>query len=287
MYDVIIIGSGPAGISASLYTKRAKLNTLVIHNNDSMLKYAKKIDNYYGFKDGISGNKLYENGIIQAKGLGVDFAEDEVINIELDKEFKITTAKNEYISRTVILATGSKKNTLNIKGINEFEGKGISYCAICDGFFYRNKNVSVLGNGNYAINELTYLLNIAKKVNLLTNGKEAPMLRADNLNIIDKKIVSISGKNKVEKVRFDDNTILNTDGIFIAEGVASSTDLAKKIGAVINNNNILVDENMRTNIPGLYACGDNTGGLLQISKAVYEGAKAGLEIIKQLRGEIN
>ena len=283
MYDVIIIGAGPAGISASIYTKRAGLKTLVIHNDNSTLKKVKKIENYYGFENGISGSKLYENGINQAKNLGVEFVNDEVVDIQFLKEFNVISLKKEYISKSVILATGSKKNVPNIKGVNEYDGKGISYCAICDAFFYRNKDVSVIGNGNYAISELTHLLNVANTVTLLTNGKEAPMLRADNLDIINKRIDSINGQNRVENIKFEDNTILNTDGVFIAEGVASSVDLARKIGAITNGTNIIVDENMKTSIDGLYACGDTTGGLLQISKAVYEGAKAGVEVIKKLK----
>lgn len=287
MYDVIIVGAGPAGISASLYTKRAGLNILVIHNDNSMLKYAKKIDNYYGFENGISGEKLYESGINQAKNLGVEFIQDEVVNMVYDKHFIVNTVKNEYEARAVVLATGSKRNKPNFKGIKEFEGRGVSYCAICDSFFYRNKNVSVIGNGNYAINEITHLLNVVNKVTLLTNGKEAPMLRANNLDIIDKRIDSISGENRVETINFKDGTKLNVDGVFIAEGVASSSDLARKIGAIVDNGNIIVDKNMKTNINGLYACGDATGGLLQISKSVYEGAKVGTEIVKHLKGEQN
>lgn len=287
MYDVIIIGAGPAGISSSLYTKRAGLNTLIIHNNESILKYVKKIDNYYGFENGISGESLYENGINQSKRLGVEFIQDEVVGISYDKNFVVSTSKNNYHSKTVVLATGNKRNKPNIQGLKEFEGKGVSYCAICDAFFYKDKNVSVIGNGNYAINEITHLLNVASKVILLTDGKEAPMLRADNLEIIDKKIDSISGKSRVESINFKDGAKINIDGVFIAQGVASSSDLARKVGAIVSDKNIVVDENMKTSIDGLYACGDTTGGLLQISKAVYEGAKAGTQVVKYLKGEQN
>lgn len=288
MYDVIIIGAGPAGISASLYTKRAGYKTLIIYNNESSLKYADKIDNYYGFENEITGNELYNRGIKQAKNLGVELLQDEVVSLEYnDVNFKVSTLKNTYESKIVILATGIRRNKPKIKGIDEFEGKGISYCAICDGFFYKNKNVSVIGNGNYAISELMHLLNVADKVTLLTNGKEAPLFRAENLSVIDKKIEGINGDTKVRSVEFSDNTTIDIDGVFIAEGVASSTDLASRVGAFTNKNNIIVDENMKTNVNGLYACGDATGGLLQISKAVYEGAKAGISIIKYLQENSN
>ena len=148
MYDVIVIGAGPAGISASLYAKRSNMNVLVLYNGESNLEKATEIENYYGFVDGISGKELYENGIKQAKNLGVEIRNEEVLYLEKKQEnFKVNTADNEYLSKTVIIATGNKKLKPNIKGIEEFDGKGISYCAICDGFFYRNKNVAIIGNG--------------------------------------------------------------------------------------------------------------------------------------------
>jgi len=281
MYDVIIIGAGPAGVSASLYTKRANLNTLIIYNEMSDLKKADKIENYYGFEEGVSGSDLYETGIKQAKNIGVDLLNEEVTKIEFENRgFKVTTQKQEYIAKIVIIATGNKKNSPKIKGIEEFEGRGVSYCAICDGFFYRNKDVAVLGNGNYAISETNDLINITNKISILTNGEEAPEFRADNVEVISKPIKEVRGLEKVEEIEFEDNSILKTDGIFIAEGVAGSTEFAKKLGILIDKNRIIVNENMETNIKGIYACGDCTGGLLQISKAVYEGTKAGLQAIK-------
>jgi len=281
MYDVIIIGAGPAGVSASLYTKRANLNTLIIYNEMSDLKKADKIENYYGFEEGVSGSDLYETGIKQAKNIGVDLLNEEVTKIEFENRgFKVTTQKQEYIAKIVIIATGNKKNSPKIKGIEEFEGRGVSYCAICDGFFYRNKDVAVLGNGNYAISETNDLINITNKISILTNGEEAPEFRADNVEVISKPIKEVRGLEKVEEIEFEDNSILKTDGIFIAEGVAGSTEFAKKLGILIDKNRIIVNENMETNIKGIYACGDCTGELLQISKAVYEGTKAGLQAIK-------
>lgn len=284
MYDVIIIGAGPAGVSASLYTKRAGLNTLIVYNEKSDLQKADKIENYYGFVEGISGDDLYKNGIKQAKKIGVELANEEVTKIEYEsKGFKVVTSEKAYNTKVVILATGNKKNIPKIKGIEEFEGKGISYCAICDGFFYKNKDVAVIGNGNYAISEVNDLINITNKISILTNGAEVPEFRADNVEIISKQIREVRGTDKVEEIEFKDNSILKTDGIFIAEGVAGSVEFAKKLGVLIDKNKIIVNENMETNIKGLYACGDCTGGLLQISKAVYEGTKAGLQSIKYLK----
>lgn len=285
MYDVIIVGAGPAGISASLYTIRRNLKTLIIYKEKSALEKSTKIENYYGFENGINGEELYKIGIRQAQNIGAEVIKDEVTNIKIDylneKEytFKVETLNNEFKAKSVILATGNKKNKPNIKNMDKYEGKGISYCAICDGFFYRNKNVAVIGNGDYAIAEAKDLQNIAKSITILTNDRQAPEYRAENININTKKIDQIEGENKVEEIDFVDNTKMKIDGIFIAQGVAGSTEFAKKIGAKINNDKIVVDENMETSIKGLFACGDCTGGLYQVSKAVYDGTKAGLAVL--------
>ena len=214
----------------------------------------------------------------------MEIKNEEVIKIEFEEQgYSVTTSKNKYNSRTIILATGNKKNTPNIKGIKEFEGKGISYCAICDGFFYKDKNVVVIGSGNYAISETNDLINISKKTTILTNGREAPEIRADNVKVNKKEIREIRGDLKAEEIEFNDNTTLKIDGIFIAEGIAGSLEFAKKLGIITENNKIIINEKMETNIPGIYACGDCTEGLLQISKAVYQGTVAGLEVIKYLR----
>ena len=280
MYDVIVIGSGPAGITAAIYAKRRNLSILVISKGNGTLQKAEKIDNYYGFENGISGKELYVNGIKQAKNLGIDFIEDEVINIEYINQFTIETVNSKYEAKAVILATGVSRNVPNIKGIKEFEGKGVSYCAVCDSFFYKGKDVAVLGDGNYAIHEFETLKPIASSVTILTNGNTMVENRDSSIEVNSKKIREFRGDTKLEKVEFEDNTIQNLNGVFIAMGTASSSDLARKIGARIENNNIVVNENMETTVPSLFACGDCTGGLLQISKAVYEGAKAGLDVLK-------
>lgn len=280
MYDVIVIGSGPAGITAAIYAKRRNLSILVISKGNGTLQKAEKIDNYYGFENGISGKELYVNGIKQAKNLGIDFIEDEVINIEYINQFTIETVNSKYEAKAVILATGVSRNVPNIKGIKEFEGKGVSYCAVCDSFFYKGKDVAVLGDGNYAIHEFETLKPVASSVTILTNGNTMVENRDSSIEVNSKKIREFRGDTKLEEVEFEDNTIQSLNGVFIAMGTASSSDLARKIGARIENNNIIVNESMETTVPGLFACGDCTGGLLQISKAVYEGAKAGLAVLK-------
>lgn len=244
-----------------------------------------KIENYYGFEYGIYGKDLYNAGINQAKNIGVDVVKEEVIKIEIDTSnfFKVTTTQKIYESKSIIISVGIKKKVPEIKGIKELEGKGVSYCAICDGFFYKNKNVAVIGSGSYAVSETNDLINVVNKVTILTNGENAPEIRADNVDVITKNIIEIGGENKVREVRFQDGSVIQTDGVFIAQGTAGTVELARKLGIIIQNDNIIVDNKMKTNINGVYACGDCTGGLLQVSKAVYEGAKAGMGVIEYLR----
>lgn len=282
MYDVIIIGSGPAGVSAAIYAKRGGANVLVITKDTGTLGKAKKIENYYGFKS-VTGEELYKNGLEQLKHLNIEMVKDEVVQLNYTNQFEVTTVNNVFESKYVVLATGVSRNVPNIKGIKEFEGKGISYCAICDAFFYRNKKVAVLGSGNYAIHEAEILKPVAKSVTLLTNSEKLVENRDIDLNINEKKIREVRGYDKVDEVVFDDDTKENVNGIFVAIGTASTNDLARKIGARIENNNIVVNENLETTVPGLYACGDCTGGILQISKATYEGTKVGLEIVNKIK----
>lgn len=281
MYDIIIVGAGPAGISAGLYARRANKNVLIIYSGESNLEKAEKIDNYYGFVNGISGKDLYENGIRQAENLGVEVKKEEVLNIEMTLDgFAVKTIDNVYESSVCIIATGNKKLRPNIKGIEELEGKGVSYCAICDGFFYRNKNVVVIGNGKYAVSEAKDLENIVQNVKILTDGKE---MEADTTFDVDtRKISQIIGEDRVEAIKFEDGNTIDVNGVFIALGEAGGSDFAKKLGVILDKDSIKVDENMATNVKGLYSCGNSTGGLLQVSKAVYEGAVAGLSAVKYL-----
>ena len=281
MYDITIIGAGPAGISASLYAKRANLNVLVLYHGDSNLEGAAKIENYYGFSDGISGKDLYNNGIKQAKNIGVDVKNKEVLGIENTGDaFNIKTEDEIFETKALIFATGNKKVKPNIKGIKEFEGRGISYCAICDAFFFKGKNVAVIGNGKYAVNESKELAHVANKVTILTNGLEKPIC---DFEINTKKIKEIKGETKASEVEFEDGTNLQIDGVFVALGEAGAGDFAKTLGILQDGDNIITNEKMETNVEGIYACGNITGGLLQVCKAVYEGAEAGLAAVNFVR----
>ncbi len=284
MYDIIIIGAGPAGISAGLYAKRAGMNVLILYYGESNLEKATEVENYYGFVNGIDGKTLYSNGIEQAKKIGIAIKNEEVLHLEKEeKSFIVSTVYEKYVGKSVIIATGNKKLRPNIKGILDFEGKGISYCAICDGFFYRKKNVAVIGNGKFAISEAKDLKNIVNKVTILSNGLEVE--NSEEFEVNRKKIKEIKGDTRVRTIEFEDNSCMDVDGIFIALGEAGGSDFAKKIGVILKNDNIIVDENMQTNVEGLYSCGNVTGGLLQVCKAVYEGAKAGLAASNRIKNE--
>ena len=280
-YDVVIIGAGPAGISASLYLVRSNKKTLVLYSSTAEVEKAMKIDNYYGFDGGISGKELYQNGIKQAISIGASVKNEEVLDIKMDADtYTLYTKDNTYNAKAIILATGNKRLKPNIKNIDLFEGRGVSYCAICDGFFYQKKKVGIIGAGDYAISEANELSNVTNNITIYTNGDKVS--ESTNYPVVDKKIISLEGEDKLSKIVFEDGSSDTIDGLFIALGSASGVDFAKKLGIITENDSIVVNDDMQTNIAGIYACGNVTGGLLQVSKAVYEGAKSALSVIKYL-----
>lgn len=281
MFDCIIIGAGPAGISASLYLKRANKNVLVLYKNESQLSKAHKIDNYYGFVKGISGKDLFEDGIKQAINLGIDVREEEVLDIQFGlDEYLLKSNKDTYQAKYIILATGNKKLRPNIKGVLDYEGKGVSYCAICDGFFYRGKKIAVIGDSLYAKEEAEVLKNISPNVCILSNGKK---YQDSEFEVIETKIKELQGSEKLERVLFEDGNTIDVDACFIALGSAGGADFAKKLGIMMENDYIITNDKMETNLSTIYACGDLTKGVKQVFKAVYEGAIAALDIINKLK----
>jgi len=283
MIDVIVIGSGPAGVSLALYLKRDNYKVAVLTTDNSMLKKAGSIENYYGVGK-ISGDELYNNGIKQLKDNDIDVIKEEVVKIDKLDNFKIYTEKNEYESKVVVLAIGVSRTSPKISNISEFEGKGVSYCATCDGFFFRNKKIGVIGSGNLAYEEAKYLKQLSPNITLFTNGEELKRDFSDlNINIITNKIANINGDQKVSGLVLDTEEIIELDGIFIAVGIASASTFSKTLGIGMNKNFIHVDDNYMTNINGLYAIGDVIGGTLQVGKAVSDGIIASREINKFLK----
>ncbi|RPF48669.1 thioredoxin reductase (NADPH) [Hydrogenoanaerobacterium saccharovorans] len=285
MYDIIIIGKGPAGISAALYTVRANLKTLVLGSGIGGLENAEKIDNYYGFPEGISGKELQQRGVEQVQTLGCDVLDEEVLSVIKDNFFTVRTNKGEYEGKQILLTTGKSRVKTKIKGIDEFLGKGVSMCAVCDGFFYRGKRLVVLGNANYAISETDELTRFSQDITICTNGREPEWENAapQSVKIDTRTIAEVTGNAKVERLVFGDGDTLELDGIFIAEGTASAFDFAVKMGILTEGTNIVVDENFKTNVDGVFAAGDCIGGFLQVSKAVADGALAARMMIKNAR----
>ncbi len=283
MYDAVMIGSGPAGLSAALYTSRANLKTLVIGKDRGALEKADRIENYFGMAEPISGCELVENTKNQARNLGVDLVEDEIFHISWNGHFILEGKNGTYEAVTVLLATGTGRKTLKVKGLKELEGRGVSYCAICDAFFYRGKDIAVLGNEAYAIHEMSQLLPVAGSVTLLTNGQELRAEVPEGVSIIREPLLSGNGTERVEGITFADGSQLAVEGLFVALGSAGAMELAKKAGAFTEGQSIKVNERMETNVPGLYAAGDCIGGLLQISTAVGEGAQAAMSMIPFVR----
>ena len=290
MSKVLIIGSGPAGVSAALYARRGGAEVTVLSKGLELsgLAKAEKIENYYGLSEPISGAELYARGIEGAKKIGVEFLEDELLSLMFNDDFtgfKVTGKAHAFEADAVIVATGASRQSLNVPGVKEFEGKGVSYCATCDAFFYRGKTVAVVGAGEYALHEAQSLLPHVAQVYMLTNGAALTAEVTADISVHTEKIAAIAGGERVAKVVFADGTELSLDGVFMALGTAGSTAIAKKIGAQLDGNHIKIDAHGATNVPGLFAAGDCTGGLLQVAKAVYQGAEAGLAAVKYLRGK--
>lgn len=285
MAKIVIVGSGPAGVSAALYTARAGVETTVLTRGGGALERAEQIENYYGLSRPVSGRELEQRGIEGAKALGVQFVETEAVGLTFTDRLVVETLEGEWPADAVILATGASRAAPRIPGLEELSGHGVSYCATCDAFFYRGKDVAVLGSGEYALHEAQALLPVAASVTLLTNGAPLTAQFPPQVQVRTEKVEAIldDGSGRVSAVRLAGGEEPALAGVFVALGVAGSTALARKLGADVEGSRILVDEHMMTTIPGLYAAGDCTGGLLQVAKAVYEGALAGTEAAKALR----
>lgn len=283
MQHIVIIGGGPAGLSAGIYAARSNIKTTILFKSGGALMNT-DIENYFGFPESISGVELLARGRVQAERLGAHLVRTEVVGFSYANGlFTMQTLAGDYHAGAVILAMGSPRKAPTIAGLREWEGRGVSYCAVCDAFFYRDKPVAVLGKGKYALEEAQTLLPVARSVTLLTNGSFAPDGLPDGLQIETRKITGFTGGTHIERVEFTEGEPLSVDGVFIAYGTAGSADFARKVGAYTEGNRICVDASMATNVPGLFAAGDCIGGLLQIAKAVSDGAQAALSAVKFVR----
>ena len=285
MRDVIVIGKGPAGISAAIYLKRAGIDVLVLGKDLGALEKSEKIENFYGLDEPLSGKEIVEKGIAQAESFGIEVVADEVTSITKEEDFIVSAVSKTYEAKAVLIATGKSRTSVDIKGFEEYKGKGISFCAVCDGFFYKNKKIAVIGNGDYAMNELNELRNFTKDIILFTDDKKLTTeFLPQGVPICTDKITEFYGDDKIKGITAG-KTNYDVDGVFVAVGTASASDFAMKMGVFTENQNIIVDENYMTNIEGLYSAGDAIGGFLQIAKAVSDGAHASRSIIKYIKNK--
>ena len=292
-YELCIIGAGPAGYTAAIYAVRAGVKTIVLEKGfgGGLAAISPKIENYPGFES-ISGMALVEKMKAHAsKYTKINFGEEVIDVVKKENIFTIKTSKNEYLVKAVLLCTGTEYRTLNIVGEKELIGKGVSYCATCDGFFFKNKIVAVVGGGNTALMEAIYLKQIGCKEVYLIHRRD--QLRAEKIcqdEAVEKgvKIIyqthveSINGKDKVEFLELHDvktnkKSKLLVDGVFVSIGEEPQNKLAKNLGVKLDEKGfVIVDKQQRTNIKGVYAAGDITGGLRQVVTACAEGAIAAL-----------
>ena len=292
--EVVVIGSGVAGMTASIYLKRAGIDVLVIECDapGGQLNKSSSIENYPGFKF-IDGPTLAMNIYEQVNDLNVDYLFDKVVEIKNSNDKRIVkTAKEKIECDYVILATGRTSRMLNLENEKKYIGKGISFCALCDGNFYKDKNVIVIGGGNSAIEEALYLANICKKVTIVHRRDKLTAEEAlieginkyDNIEILYKtNVLKYNGDdNKIESVTLDNGNTIDVDGVFIAIRYVLFNNL---IDVKKENGYILVDDNYETSISNIYACGDaikkNT---YQIATAIGEATNAASNIIRKIKG---
>lgn len=300
IYDLIIIGSGPAGITAAIYAERAKLNTVTIEKqymSGGQVLNTYEVDNYPGLP-GINGFDMGQSFRNHAEKLGAKFIKDEVTYVDLKDKIKtVVTKKGEYKSRTILIATGANHRMLEVKGEKELYGKGVSYCATCDGAFFKDKITSVVGGGDVALEDAIFLSRLCKKVYLIHRRdtfRGAKILQEkvksiDNIQILwDTVVDEIQGEEEVSKiliknVKTSEFKILETDAIFIAVGIIPNTRLFKDFVKLDNGNYIIAEENGITSTEGVFVAGDvRTKELRQIITAASDGANAVSSIEKYL-----
>ena len=292
IYDTIIIGGGPAGYTAALYATRAGLNTLVLEKFSAggQMTQTSVIDNYPGFCDGIDGFTLGTQMQKGAERFGAKTIQTEVLSVDLTSQIKkVNTDSGEYSSKTVIIATGAEHKHLGLENEEDLIGRGVGYCATCDGMFYRGKTVAVVGGGNSAAADALYLSKICKKVYLIhrrdtlraTKIYHTPLMKAENVEfkwnsrvskfLFDKRLNGV----EIENVANGTVAELNLDGLFISIGRAPSTELFKGQLELDEFGYIIADETCKTNIQGVFAVGDvRTKPLRQIVTATADGATA-------------
>ena len=301
-YDVIIIGGGPAGLTAGIYAARARLNTVMIEKMavGGQIINAWLVENYPGYKDGVSGVDLTQAMHEQATKFGLETVSDEVTGIIIDGDKKIVkTALGEYAAKAVIIAGGSERQKMGVPGEKEYTGKGVSYCATCDGAFFRNKAVAVLGGGNSAVTEALELTKFASKVYLIhrrhelraTKILQEKLLADARVQILwDTIVEEVKGEKFVKSLKIKNAVTgqaseLPEDGVFVSVGTQPATGYLKGVVTLDAFGSVLVNDRLETNVPGIFAAGDiRSGSIKQVIGAAGDGAMAAVNAGKYISG---
>ena len=302
LYDIIIIGAGPAGLTSAIYAKRANKNVLVLEakNYGGQIINTLDIENYPA-NEHISGFDFATNLYNQAKNLGAEIKYEKVVDINnLGKEKEVITTKNTYKTKTIIIATGSENRKLGLPNEDEFASKGISYCATCDGAFYKEKTVAVVGGGNTALEDALYLADLASKVYLIHRrdefrGEESTinlLKEKDNIEFLyNSNVTKLNTKDRLESIEVTSNDgeirTIDVDALFIAIGrIPENQNFAKLIN-LDNAGYIISNEYCHTNVEGIFVAGDNrVKELRQLVTATSDGAIAAVEAIKYINSSL-
>jgi len=299
IYDLIILGAGPAGLSASIYAKRAMMDFLILEKwfPGGEIANTFEVENYLGVNK-LSGMELANNMVKHVEDLGIEITVDPVVSVDFTQKIKkITTEKTTYLTKTVLIATGASARKLNVPGENRLNGYGVTYCATCDGFLYKDKVVAVVGGGDVAVEDAIYLSRMCKKVYLIhrrdklraVNALQDRMFKLNNVEVIwDSTVEEIKGKDFVEQI-----TVLNkknnslkdieVNGVFIAIGHTPNIDFLNNQVDLIDGSWIKTDSRLETSVLGVYAAGDIRDSYLrQIAMSVSDGALAVSSLAKYL-----
>lgn len=297
-YDVIILGGGPAGLTAGLYTARHGLKTLILEGKQLGGKSwgPHRIENFPGFPDGVTGTELMERFVTQTSRFGAEFKEETVVGLSVSGDQKLVQTRGGfYEARAVIIATGIQKKQLSVPGKMEFKGRGVSYCAICDGPFFADKDVAVVGSGREAVEDALKLADVARRVYAIPGSKgyndgieELHKLTGHpKIELVEgADLESIGGDAMVTHVnlRRESRARLDVDGVFIILEHVATTDLMVEAGIETDEGGcIIVDRHQKTNLEGVFAAGDCVCGGMQVVIAAGEGGKAGLSTLRYVR----
>ena len=283
MYDIIIIGAGIAGLTSAIYASRANKKVLIIEkqNYGGRIVSAPHVKNYPGFMD-ISGVDLATNLYEQATSLGAQIIFENAESIQNGINKKVITNKNTYECKAIIIATGLERKSLNIPGEKELVGKGISYCASCDGNFYKDKVVAVVGGGKSAIEDAMYLSSLATKVYLISRSEIKEDINKENIEVINSYIDKMNYSDKLESIDLNNGINIKVDGLFVSIGFDSSNEEFDSV-IDVDDKGYIVTDNTHTNIDGIFAAGDCIKkDLRQLVTAASDGAIAATEAIKYL-----